>query len=128
MKKTFLVITVLLIYMYTFAETVATSSDTISDTISYKNDNNIQMEASTEATNYNQIEQYTKTITQIQKTTDTINTSTKTIDITKPLKYKEAKLNNIEVSSNTVIPDENELGTYFSSGAIVEQAKPETSY
>ncbi len=128
MKKIFLVITVLLIYIYTFAETVATSSDTISDNISYKNDNNIQMETSTETTNYNQIEQSTKTITQIQKTTDTINTSTKTIDITKPLKYKEAKLNNIEVSSNTVIPDENELGTYFSSGAIVEQAKPETSY
>ena len=44
MKKIFLVITVLLIYIYTFAETVATSSDTISDNISYKNDNNIQME------------------------------------------------------------------------------------
>ena len=59
----------------------------------------------------------------------TLSTNTQSIDITKPLTYKEVKADkNIEVSSTTVIPDENDLGTYYSSGAIVEKPLKDSSY
>ena len=125
MKKIFLVINVLLIYIFFFAKPVIVSGDTLSNE-KYK-DNNVDIEVSADVENYNQIEQPTNTIITIQKSTNTINTPTKTVDIARPLKYKEIKSNNIEISSTTVIPDENELGTYFSSGAIVETAKTETA-
>ncbi|WP_372520857.1 hypothetical protein, partial [Candidatus Ruminimicrobiellum ovillum] len=34
----------------------------------------------------------------------------------------------IEVSSSTVVPDENDLGTYYSSGAIVEKPQNNSNY
>ena len=71
------------------------------------------------------------TTSQVTTSTDTVNVSntTQPVDITKPLTYKEAKENkDIVVSSATVIPDENDLGTYYSSGAIVEKPQDTTSY
>ena len=44
-------------------------------------------------------------------------------------KYKDVKDNkDIVVSSQTVIPDENDLGTYYSSGAIVEKPQKDSNY
>ncbi len=80
---------------------------------------------STNTTNNDNIAQ------QVVGSTDTVNVSsgTENIDITKPLKYKEVKADkNIEVSSTTVIPDENDLGTYYSSGAIVEKPQKDSNY
>lgn len=126
MKRFFLAIIILFIFIYAFAETVVVSSDTLSS----ENYGNTQSAISTCTINSNQTKQSTNSVsgTEIQKSSDTVNVSATTIDITKPLKYKEAKSNDIEVSSATVIPDENDLGTYYSSGAIVEQPKSESGY
>ena len=155
MKKIFFTIIILFTFIYTFAQTVEVSSNTLSN----KNDNNGQPSVSSNTVNYNQIKQSTTAVANIQKSTttntvnsstdtinynqikqsatavadiqnstNTVNTSTMSTDTTKPLKYKEAKSKDIEISSATVIPNENELGTYYQSGALIEQAKPETSY
>ena len=119
-------------------DTVQESSHTIN--------NNFQLDNSTDAVNTStgniEINKSTDTVNistntaQVNKSTDTIavssdtvNVSSDTQDITKPLKYKEVKADkNIEVSSVTVIPDENDLGTYYSSGAIVEKPQKDSNY
>lgn len=109
MKKFFVITIILFCWIYVFAEE-QTSTNVVIDTVTQ--DTNIQTQ-------------------QVTSSTNTINVSTVTqnIDITKPLKYKEVKSDSsIEISSATVIPDENALGTYFSSGAIVEKPQNTSSY
>ena len=120
--------------------TVKESSHTINNNFQLANSKdvvnastgNIEINKSTDTINIS-----TNTV-QVNKSTDTIAVSsatvnvssdTQNIDITKPLKYKEVKADkNIEVSSVTVIPDENDLGTYYSSGAIVEKPQKDSNY
>ena len=104
MKKVFSIIIFLFCSVYIFAE------DVVSVSSGTANDN---------------------TTSQVVASTDTVKVSSNTenIDITKPLTYKEAKENkDIVVSSTTVIPDENDLGTYYSSGAIVERPQNDSKY
>ncbi len=104
--------------------TVNVSSTTKEVTPSQVNKTTDTVQVSTNAVNNN-------TTSQVINSTDTVNVSSKTqnIDITMPLKYKEVKADkNIEVSSTTVIPDENDLGTYYSSGAIVEKPQKDSNY
>ncbi len=127
MKKVFLIITFLFCSVYVLAEdNVSVSSSTFDATSTQ------QVNQSTDtvdiSANTMQVNQSTGTI---ESSTDTVNVSsgTENIDITKPLKYKEVKADkNIEVSSATVIPDENDLGTYYSSGAIVEKPQKDSNY
>ncbi|MBR3628206.1 MAG: hypothetical protein IKN42_05110 [Elusimicrobia bacterium] len=157
MKKLLLIIIALFLSIYICAETsVSVSSDTVQTKISnnqtqQKDENNLetQVKLSTNTVNVssnsntkeeessqvnkstNTVNVSTNTVLQVINSTSTVNVSTNTqnIDITMPLKYKEVKEDkNIEVSSTTVIPDENDLGTYYSSGAIVEKPQKDSNY
>ena len=127
MKKIFLIIIFLFCSIYILAEdNVSVSSNTFDTTnIQQVNQSPDTIDISTNTT---QVNQSTDTV---RNSTDTVTVSSNTqnIDITKPLTYKEAKENkNIVVSSATVIPDENDLGTYYSSGAIVEKPQKDSDY
>lgn len=156
MKKIISVIIILFYSMYVGAETIVSVSSTTaaktdaqtqvavsSGTI---NTSTSTVKVSTDTVNVStstaQVVNSTSTVNissnTINVSTDTVNlstnavtlsTNTQSIDITKPLTYKEVKADkNIEVSSTTVIPDENDLGTYYSSGAIVEKPLKDSSY
>lgn len=152
MKKIISVIIILFYSVYIGAETlVSVSSNTVQNQVSDvqfqlenvivdrndEDDLNTNVTISTDTVNVSSNTTESE-ITQVIKSTDTINLSTNTvnistntqnIDITKPLTYKEVKADkNIEVSSTTVIPDENDLGTYYSSGAIVEKPQKDSNY
>ena len=127
MKKIFLIIIFLFCSIYILAEENISVSTNTFDITSTE-----QVNKSTDtvnvSTNTTQVNQSTDTI---RISTDTVNvsSSTQNIDITKPLKYKDVKDNkDIVVSSQTVIPDENDLGTYYSSGAIVEKPQKDSNY
>jgi len=127
MKKIFLIIIFLFCSIYILAEdNVSVSSNTFDTTnIQQVNQSPDTIDISTNTT---QVNQPTDTV---RNSTDTVavSSNTQNIDITKPLTYKEAKENkNIVVSSATVIPDENDLGTYYSSGAIVEKPQKDSDY
>ena len=101
-------------------DTIKVSTNTVNNNITS------QVNKSTDTVNVS-----TNAVSQVINSTSTVNVSgnTQNIDITMPLKYKEVKADkNIEVSSMTVIPDENDLGTYYSSGAIVEKPQKDSSY
>ena len=108
------------------------STDTVNISTNTVNEKNIsnQVNKSTDTVNVSTNTANENTgANQVVNSTDTINVSSAAIDITKPLKYKEVKADkNIEVSSTTVIPDENDLGTYYSSGAIVEKPQKDSNY
>ena len=155
MKKLILIIIVLFCSIYIGAETsVSVSSDTVqtktsNKQVQQKDENNLETQVKL-STNTVNVSSNTKRLetSQVNKSTDTVNVSTnavsqvinstntvnvssdtQNIDITMPLKYKEVKADkNIEVSSTTVIPDENDLGTYYSSGAIVEKPQKDSNY
>ncbi|MBQ3943618.1 MAG: hypothetical protein II669_04800, partial [Elusimicrobia bacterium] len=141
MKKIFLSIIFLVCSIYVVAEenfpVTSDTSDVVPDVIN-SSTTTAQVNKSTDTINIstNTITSSTGTINlskgkQIVTSTDTVNVSSSTgnIDITKPLKYKEVKADkSIEVSSMTVIPDENDLGTYYASGAIVEKPQKDTDY
>ena len=141
MKKIFLSIIFLVCSIYVVAEenfpVTSDTSDVVPDVIN-SSTTTAQVNKSTDTINIstNTVTSSTGTINlskgkQIVTSTDTVNVSSTTgnIDITKPLKYKEVKADkNIEVSSMTVIPDENDLGTYYASGAIVEKPQKDTDY
>ncbi len=108
------------------------STDTVNVSTNTANENNAsnQIIKSTDTINVSTNTANESNIAnQVVNSTDTVNVSSAAIDITKPLKYKEVKADkNIEVSSTTVIPDENDLGTYYSSGAIVEKPQKDSNY
>ena len=108
-----------IIYFNKSTDTIKVSSNTMQ-----VNNSTDTISISTNIVSNDNIAQY-----NIANSTDTVNVSSAAIDITKPLKYKEVKADkNIEVSSTTVIPDENDLGTYYSSGAIVEKPQNNSNY
>jgi len=143
MKKIISVIIILFYSMYIGAETlVSVSSNTVQAQVSVST-NTVNVSSNTTESDITQVIKSTDTInvstnTAVISSTNTINLSTSTvnvstdtqnIDITMPLTYKEVKADkNIEVSSMTVIPDENDLGTYYSSGAIVEKPQKDSNY
>lgn len=108
------------------------SSDTVSiSTSSVNKEMSSQIVSSSNTVNVSTNTVNDNTMSQVVNSTNTVNVSTATqnIDITMPLKYKEVKADkSIEVSSTTVIPDENDLGTYYSSGAIVEKPQKNSNY
>lgn len=129
MKKTFLIIIFIFCSIYIFAENnISVSSNTI-DTINVSTTTTqVNQSADTIKTSTNTVNE-NDTMSQLVNSDDTVNVSSSAIDITKPLKYKEVKANKeIEVSSSTVVPDENDLGTYYSSGAIVEKPQNNSNY
>ncbi|MCR4662489.1 MAG: hypothetical protein K5622_01215 [Endomicrobiaceae bacterium] len=133
MKKVLSVILILFYSIYVGAETIVS----VSSTTAAKTDTQTQVTVSSGPLNVSTgtVKVSTDTVNvsttaaQVVNSTGTVNVSSSAVDITKPLTYKEVKTDkNIEVSSTTVIPDENDLGTYYSSGAIVEKPQKDSNY
>lgn len=135
MKKIYFVIIFLFLSIYVFAENNVSVSSNTADTTNlseFPSEINISSDTLNVSADTTQVNQSSNTVnvsTNTVNDNNAVNVSSSSIDITKPLTYKEAKENkDIVVSSQTVIPDENALGTYYSSGAIVEKPQNNPNY